>query len=505
MKLKFIYTALVLIFYLSSYSQHVFNKEYFYSVSPPNSMTIHVLADSGYVSVGFGYMNNILNIEILFTDTNGDFVGSKHYGSLSYDTNQGVENSCINLGYGYALPAFKPIYESGDTGFVQLYRFNEVFDTLWTRKYFVDTNWVVPRGMCATADGGFMIVGEFMQGNFVSDSLDALMLKVDSSGNLQWSKLFGTTENYDSFWKVVQTPDGGYLVGGSTASGQENIGYFDRNDWYVVKTDSQGNEAWSRRYGGEYNDGRITTLLMSSDTCYYITGAYVYDNADDNLHAESYIVKLDKNFNEVYQLKYDNQQYYQSYIMDAIEDDDHNIVLLGDQNDDGANEYYMRATMHKMTPVGDILWKRQYIAFSDTTYDEHRSHSIKMTSDGGYVFGGDAFSLLQSPYQQNWLVKTDSMGCDGTDWWPCGGHVQINPTVANSDFKMYPNPSKNILFLEIKNDEFKILNAEIYELTGKLVKSFPLEETEKGINISSLPKGLYFVKLGEQTQKLVVE
>jgi hypothetical protein len=141
----------------------------------------------------------------------------------------------------------------------------------------------------------------------------------------------------------------------------------------------------------------------------------------------------------------------------------------------------------------------------DTTNSISYPYSVKQTTDGGYVFTGIAYDNDLNPAQQIWLVKTDSLGCDGTDWWPCGAQVQINPTVANSDFKMYPNPSKNILFLEIKNDEFKILNAEIYELTGKLVKSFPIEETEKGLNISSLPKGLYFVKLGEQTQKLVVE
>ncbi|MBN2669971.1 MAG: T9SS type A sorting domain-containing protein, partial [Bacteroidales bacterium] len=48
-------------------------------------------------------------------------------------------------------------------------------------------------------------------------------------------------------------------------------------------------------------------------------------------------------------------------------------------------------------------------------------------------------------------------------------------------------------------------SVQILDLTGKVVKSFPYGETEKGLNISNLPKGIYFVKIGIQTQKIVVE
>jgi len=68
----------------------------------------------------------------------------------------------------------------------------------------------------------------------------------------------------------------------------------------------------------------------------------------------------------------------------------------------------------------------------------------------------------------------------------------------------FPNPANDYIFVEMGATE-PDLAVEIYELTGKLIKSFPLVETEKGLDISELEKGLYFVKIGTETQKLIIE
>lgn len=83
------------------------------------------------------------------------------------------------------------------------------------------------------------------------------------------------------------------------------------------------------------DDGRVTEIFRASDTTYYITGAWVYDrnSTGSTLWSESYIVKLDKNFDEVYQLRYGNQEYFKSYIMAAIETADSNIVLASSRQD----------------------------------------------------------------------------------------------------------------------------------------------------------------------------
>ena len=74
------------------------------------------------------------------------------------------------------------------------------------------------------------------------------------------------------------------------------------------------------------------------------------------------------------------------------------------------------------------------------------------------------------------------------------------------DFKLYPNPVKDILNIETNN--VNIQNVNIYDVLGKKVWS-QSELTSNSINISSLNKGLYFIKLTSEgqsvTRKIVKE
>lgn len=75
------------------------------------------------------------------------------------------------------------------------------------------------------------------------------------------------------------------------------------------------------------------------------------------------------------------------------------------------------------------------------------------------------------------------------------GTLAVNE-VHNSNFKVYPNPVKDILFVEGKlnsNSKLELMNSE-----GKKIQSFDLELNNKtNINISNLPKGIYFYKISE--------
>jgi hypothetical protein len=65
------------------------------------------------------------------------------------------------------------------------------------------------------------------------------------------------------------------------------------------------------------------------------------------------------------------------------------------------------------------------------------------------------------------------------------------------DFNLYPNPVSNIL--NVKKDyagEFHIL-----DLSGRIL----FTTTEKQIDLSSLSAGQYFIKAGENCQKIIVE
>lgn len=75
------------------------------------------------------------------------------------------------------------------------------------------------------------------------------------------------------------------------------------------------------------------------------------------------------------------------------------------------------------------------------------------------------------------------------------GTMAVNE-VHNSNFKVYPNPAKDTLFVEGKfnsNSKLELMNWE-----GERIQSFDLElNTKSKINISNFPNGIYFYKISE--------
>jgi hypothetical protein len=66
-------------------------------------------------------------------------------------------------------------------------------------------------------------------------SIDACIIKLDTSGVEEWRKMFGGSDN-DAANSVQQTSDNGFIIAGATESyGSGAI------DFYLIKTDAQGN------------------------------------------------------------------------------------------------------------------------------------------------------------------------------------------------------------------------------------------------------------------------
>jgi len=85
------------------------------------------------------------------------------------------------------------------------------------------------KGIYATSDGGFIIVGTR---TIRSEDTDIYLLKTDAEGNEQWSKTFGGA-GLDEGIAVRQTPDGGYLI-------FANVWFKNNKVAGLYKTDSQG-------------------------------------------------------------------------------------------------------------------------------------------------------------------------------------------------------------------------------------------------------------------------
>jgi hypothetical protein len=90
-------------------------------------------------------------------------------------------------------------------------------------------------------------------------------------------------------------------------------------------------------------------------------------------------------------------------------------------------------------------------------------------------------------------------------------YVGINDLVNNHpSLRVVPNPANDYIELQITNCELQINQIEFYNAFGQLVKSIPYNAIIKDntmiqrISTADLSKGIYLIKAGNETAKLVV-
>jgi hypothetical protein len=123
----------------------------------------------------------------------------------------------------------------------------------------------------ATAPNSVYVAGTATNGAFPgftnAGNADAFVSKFDTSGNHQWSRQFGTATR-DRALGVAADATGVYVVGDTAGVLQgANIG---SSDIFVRKYDPNGNELWTRQFGGP-NDDQGSAAAVDG-TGVYVTG-----------------------------------------------------------------------------------------------------------------------------------------------------------------------------------------------------------------------------------------
>jgi cysteine-rich repeat protein len=135
-----------------------------------------------------------------------------------------------------------------------------------------------------TSDGGYTFAG---QTNSVgAGSFDAWVARLDSSGNVVYSKTYGGAGS-DLAASVLQTSDGGYAAAGQTAS----FGAGGTDAW-LLKLDATGNVMFEKTYGGASAEA-ANALATSADGGYALGG----QTGTFGTGTDEWLVKVDANGN----------------------------------------------------------------------------------------------------------------------------------------------------------------------------------------------------------------
>jgi hypothetical protein len=421
--------------------------------------------------LGFDVNDGRIRIFIIKTDYYGDTVWTKKYGDSYYSYYHGTRNSLIsNFDGGFSLAGSRK-NEINNT--CLLVKFDQNFDTIWTKLFFDNPDFTVFYNHIQTTDGGYALVGYTNESD--ADG-DVLLVKADSDGNMLWYKKYGTSGS-DMGFCIVETPDNGFLIGGSCGLGQI--------DGYLVKTDSDGNQQWTRHYGNSlYPDGTIYTVLKTLQNEYLVPlSGYVTDPISEDFYNRKYnLIKLDADFNEVWNKQYGIRAEYTGLGTITLSNDGSIWATIKDDHNVG---------LFHLSSEGDSISKHYYVP--QGSIGENALLAIKQTPDNGFIMAGVAYEP-----QVMWLVKTDSCGCIVEDC-DCGGSA-VQQFSNELFIEVYPNPANDVLYFKLPENSQNI-SIEIYDNLGRLLITNELLGWENTIDVSGLKQGNYFVRFTSDSEQ----
>jgi hypothetical protein len=279
--------------------------------------------DGGYIIVGetssFGAGSH--DIYLIKTDAQGDTAWTRTYGSTGWDEGYSVTQTSDS---GYVLTGFFSDDSTSDVADVIVMKINSVADTvLWTQTFGAlhfthgDAGFSVQQ----TSDGGYVVAGLYAS-NDMNDQ--ALLVKMDPSGDTTWLKTFGGVSS-EKAWSVQQTSDGGFIVVGTTLS--FGAGDF---DVYVIRTDVNGNTAWTKTYGGaDLDEGR--SVWQTTDGGFIITGLTYSFGAGSR---DVYLIKINSFGDVLWEKTYGGVSAEIGYSVQQTEDGGY--IVVGETSSFGA-------------------------------------------------------------------------------------------------------------------------------------------------------------------------
>jgi hypothetical protein len=221
--------------------------------------SVQQTSDKGYVATGSWCPGYSPLLYLVKTDSAGDLLWSKWYGTgPGYDDGDKVRETPDG---GLVILGRTSSFGAGSLD-IWLLKTDANGDTVWTKTYG-GLDYDLASGLDITSDDGYIIAGRTV--SYGHGNQDGWLIRTDCNGDTLWTKCYGGSQD-DHFRSVQQTTDSGFIAVGYTAS----FGYGDK-DFYVVRTDAQGESLWTTTYGGT-NHEKAGSVQIDHDGGYSIVG-----------------------------------------------------------------------------------------------------------------------------------------------------------------------------------------------------------------------------------------
>lgn len=375
-----------------------------------------------------------------------------------------------------------------------------------TKKCFGGSKYDDFGSMIATADGGLALCGGTqsndgdVSGNH-GDS-DYWLVKTDADGNIQWQKCFGGT-NYEKAFDLFQSSDGGFLLAGFTESNDGDVSGNHSTDYdgWVIKTDASGNLQWQKCLGGSGQDGLFKIIELDNQKI--LAAGYAYssngDIAGNKGEEDAWLVLLDAAGEVIWSKTVggDSSDRFNSVQQDPLG----NFIAGGftqSVNEDVSFKYGDKDFwLTRFDTTGQLLWETVYGGtYAEVGYD------IALSSEAtlgmiGFTSSNDFDVSGNHGAIGNFEVKKD--------YWviKLSSVVGINETTQTV---LSLQPTLTSGELQIPLDDFKESGCllRVYDVYGSVKLELEIASPSSTIlDVHKLPGGSYFVEVVSAGKKAV--
>lgn len=345
-----------------------------------------------------------------------------------------------------------------------------------------------------TADGGYILGGRSnsnISGDKTENSLggdwDYWVVKLDAIGTIQWQNTIGGNGD-DELYSILQTTDGGYILGGSSnsnISGDKSENSNGGDDYWVIKLYATGVIQWQNTIGGNGSD-RLSSPQQTVDGGFILAGSSnstISGDKSENSHGDDdfWVVKLGATGVIQWQKTIGGSN--SDYISSMQKTADGGCILGGfsqssisgdkTENSNGDYDYWVV----KLDSTGGIQWQNT-IGGSDIDYLAFSQQTV----DGGYILAGSSASSISGD-------KTEDSHFN-FDYWVVKLAPETVPTgeasTAQASITIFPNPTNGAVFVRADTETtLRLCNA-----TGQSILTQTIHGNGK-IDLSSWPNGIY--------------
>ncbi len=423
------------------------------------------LPGEGYLVARTMYHDTLSNyqVSLVKTNTNGDRIWSKTFGSSAYDDEAGSVDVVSN---GYIVGGYNSGFGNGGEDFF-LVKTDTSGQIQWSKVYgtFRDEH-----GVDALAyQNGIAFTG-YAQTS--SSGVDIFVLYIDSTGAVTTTMQLSAPAD-QQVTSMSLTGDGGLVISGSTNG-------VDGPHALIIKLSSAHQVQWART---------LPDLLSTSNDVRYYPGEIIMSGKiyHQTSHENSYVLRLDTLGNM------NSQEYFGDsagcIISSAIKFND-TIISTG--------------SFVKPSNNAQGIYLNKYYGNDSTCFHYNENFSLQTftvaVSSATWQTTNAAMNEVNSVIAVNDPLTTDSNVCDLT---PSTHDIDFQ-----IDFSLYPNPATNRLTVELISN-YSHADLKIFNLQGKIVLYQSIYDRHSIIDLSNFTAGIYSVELqtpsGKSVRKLIVE